>query len=336
MRNLFLAFAILAAASSLVFADDHRRPPAPDDLLDPGLIDLDLTAIVAEEERLWSVSFGVGSSQQGLATTETQAEHIMTMKAGFDSLANYFEDAAGITIRWRSDAFEDMRPVLDLQAAVRYKLPDKFTLPGVGARLGVELTGGRMGTATRFSDCGFAASLADEAWVLGGRALVYLPTSLTLTRFRPFKGVEKRDVYVGFGAGRAWARHSIEIYMPDDQLQGIGDFYHYQATGSGNTYEFMAGADEYFTPSLSLNLQVGYRWLEKGGLEYTDPEKIENSSILIDEGKVATVWGPWFPEGMIPFVAAAAGLNSGWDRGTEEIKVDFSGFVFRGGLRYHF
>ncbi len=334
MQRVSLVLAMIAAAASLSTADDLRRPPAPDDILDPDLIELDLTAIIAEEERLWSVAFGIGTSQQGLGTTETQARNIMTVKSGFDSLASAFEDATGINIRWTRDSFDELSPVLDLYLGARYKLPETIRLPVLGSRLGIEVNGLRTGSATRFSDHGFGSSIADEAYLLTGKALFYFPARLTLPGFRLFKGVEKREVYVGGGIGRAWSKHSVEIFSPDAQLQGIGDLYRYEATGSTNTFEMVFGAEEYFTTFLSVNLQIGYRWLEQDELKYTDPEKVENSAILINEGEVATVWGPWFPEGMLPILAG--GLDSGWDRGDENIVVDFSGFNFRGGLRYHF
>jgi hypothetical protein len=335
MRRVFLVLAVIAAVATTSPAGDLRRPPAPDDLIDPDLIELDLSAIVAEKEKLWSVTFGFGTSQQGLETSEEQARNIMTVKAGYDTLAKYFEEATGINIRWSKDSFEDIRPVLDIHVGARYKLPEAIHLPFLGSRLGVEVNGLRTGTATRFSDHGFGAEIADEAYLLTGKALVYLPTRFTLERFRPFKGVERREVYFGGGMGRAWAKHTVEIFMPDEGLQGIGDPYRFEATGSTNTYEMVFGLEEYFTPFLSVNLQAGYRWLEKGDLKYTDPEKVANSLILINEREVATVWSPWYPEG-IPPVLIGETINWGWDRGVEPIVVDFSGLNFRGGLRYHF
>ncbi|MBM3321644.1 MAG: hypothetical protein FJY73_13360 [Candidatus Eisenbacteria bacterium] len=334
MRIVLLAVAVLAAVS-VAQAEGLRQPPAPDDLFDPDLIDLDLGAIIAEKEKLWSVTFGLGTSGQGLRTTEAQARNIVTIKEAFDNLADAFEEAVGIDIRWSKDSFEDMRPVLDIYGGGRLKLPSSVTLPGLGGRFGLELDGGRTGSATRFSEYGFGASIADEAWYLSGRALYYLPSALTLPGLY-VRGVEKREIYIAAGFGRAWAKHSVEIFSPDPVLQGIGDFYLYEATGSANTFDLSIGAEEYFTPFLSVSLRAGYRWLEKGSLKYTDVEEIRSSPLLINEGEIATVWGPWFPEGMVPIVAMAAGLEYGWDRGEEPIVVDFSGFLFRAGLRYHF
>ncbi|MFH1278864.1 MAG: hypothetical protein ABIK65_10850 [Candidatus Eisenbacteria bacterium] len=336
MRRVLTVILLAAVAASLAAADDLRRPPAPDDLLDPDLIELDLDAIIAEQEKLWSVSFQIGTAQKDLATTETQAENIVTIKAAYDNLADEFEDATGISIRWQKDSFDPISPVFDLFGTVRYKLPESILLPGVGSRLGVELSGGRTGTATRFSELGFGASLSDEVYVLSGRALFYMPASLTFNDYRLFQGVEKREVYFGLGFGRAWANHAVEIYSPAASLSGIGEFYHFEADGSTNIFEVTLGLEEYFTPSLSVNFQVGYQSLKQDELKYADVQKVEDADILINEGEVATVWGPWFPEGSIPFIAIQSGLDYGWDTGTENIVVDFSGFNFKTGLRYHF
>ncbi|MFH1680487.1 MAG: hypothetical protein ABIH26_07570 [Candidatus Eisenbacteria bacterium] len=334
MRSMLLLFAVLAVVS-FAQAGDLRRPPAPDDLFDPDLIELDLDAIVAEKEKLWSVTFGVGTSQQGLKTTEAQAANIITIKSAYDNLATEFENVTGLNIRWRNDSFEDLRPVFDVYAGARLKLPESIVVPGLGGRLGLEMEGGRTGSATRFSDYGFGASIADEAWFVSGKALYYLPSAFNF-RGLYFGGVEKREIYLAAGVGRAWAKHTVEIFMPDAGLQGIGDFFLYEATGSASTFDLSIGAEEYLMPFLSLSVQAGYRWMEKGDLKYDNLEEIEDSPILINEGEVATVWGPWFPEGMVQFVAHVAGLESGWDRGEEPIVVDFSGFLFRAGLRYHF
>lgn len=337
MRPVFSLILLAALTASLAgAADDLRRPPAPDDLLDPDLIELDLGAIIAEQEKLWSISFQLGSGQQDLATTEQQGENIVTLKAAYDNLANEFEDATGINIRWQRDSFEPINPLFDLFGTVRYKLPESILLPGAESRLGVELSGGRTGTSTRFSELGFGASLADQAWILTGRVLFYLPPSLTFNDYRLFQGVDKREVYFGLGAGRAWANHAIEIYSPAATLSGIGEAYHFEANGSTGMFEIALGLEEYFTPSLSLNLQVGYRSLKQEELKYADVQKVEDADILINEGEIATVWGPWFPEGSIPFIAIQSGLDYGWDTGEENIVVDFSGFNFKTGLRYHF
>ena len=39
---------------------------------------------------------------------------------------------------------------------------------------------------------------------------------------------------------------------------------------------------------------------------------------------------------MVPFIAVQQNLEYGWDRGEDLVVVDFTGFNFRAGLRYHF
>lgn len=345
MRRVLTALLLTASAASFAWGADLRQPPAPaelrqppapDDLSDPDLIDLDLDAIIAEREKLWSVSFNVGTSGRDLATTTTQGENIMTLKLAFDNLADEFEDATGINIRWQKDSFDGLSPVLELFSSVRYKFPESVVVPGIGGRLGVEALGGRTGSSTRVADSGFGAALSDEAWMLEGRALYYLPASLTFNNVRIFPGVEKREIYIGFGAGRAWAKHSIELFMPADNLSGIGNLYSFEADGQTNVYDIVLGVEEYVTPYISLNLQLGYQSLKQEELKYNDPQEVENATILINEGETATVWGPWFPEGLIPYAAIQSQLEYGWDRGDENIVVDFSGFTARAGIRYHF
>jgi len=336
LRSVLPAAVLLLLAFGLPSAADLRPPPAPDDLFDPDLIDLDLDAIIAEKEKLFSLSFSIGTSQSDLATTRAQAASITSIKSAYDSLAVAFEDVTGIDIRWTKDSFEGQKPVLDLFGSVRFKLPESITMPGVGGRLGLEIAGGRTGTSTRFSETGLGASITDEAWIFSGRALYYLPETFTGSGWVIFPGVEKREVYLGLGAGRAFAKHSIEMYTPDPNLSGIGEFSLFEATGSSNTFDLLAGAEEYFTPFLSLNVELGYQWLRQEELKYTDPERVADSDLLINEGEVATSWGPWFPEGMIPLVATAADLEYGYDRGEDPIVVDYSGFSLRAGLRYHF
>ncbi len=336
MARALSVLLLISMAASFAVAGDIRRPPSMDDLFDPDLIELDLDAIIAEQEKLWSFSFKLGSAQNDLATTEQQAENIATLKLAYDALAAEFENATGINIEWSQDSFESLRPVLDMYASVRYKLPERFVLPRVGGRLGVEMQGGRTGTSTNFYENGFGAAIADEAWLFGGRFLYFLPASLTASNRQIFRGVEKREIYFGVGAARAWVNHSVEVYMPDPNFQGIGDFYDFQATGNTTVYEFLVGVEEYFTPYLSLNLQVGYQSLKKGDLRYVNPQKVEDADILINEDEIATVWGPWFPEAMVPFVAVQQNLQYGWDRGEDSVVIDFTGFNFRLGLRYHY
>lgn len=333
MRRVLMILAAIALSASLCWSGDLRMPPAPDDLFDVDLIELDLNAIVAEKEKLWSISFMLGSSQKDLATTELQAEGLISIITIFESLADDFEDATGIRMWWSNTEFDDMKPVLDMYSNIRFKLPESIQAPGIGGRLGFELAVGRTGTSKRFAAEGFSAGMTDEAWTVMGSALYYLPGDLS--RFLTFRGVERREIYFGIGAGNAWAAHSVDVYAPAWGLQGFGDSYHYKAAGSSLCSQFMVGGDEFFTPFLSLTYQLSYRLIKQEELKYTNVGEVEASPILIGEGEVATAWGEWFPD-FWPLFGDQGAIDFGYSRGDENVVIDFSGFSFQAGLRYHF
>ena len=113
MRYVLMLFALLAVLPAWTYGQDLRQPPAPDDLFDPDLIELDLDAIVAEKEKLLSVSFTMGLSQKDLGTSEQQAVSIASIKSIFDALAAEFEAATGIDVSWRRDSFEEFSPAFN-------------------------------------------------------------------------------------------------------------------------------------------------------------------------------------------------------------------------------
>ncbi|MBN1825640.1 MAG: hypothetical protein JW958_05175 [Candidatus Eisenbacteria bacterium] len=332
MRRVLYLLVLMGLFVFPAFAGVHRHPPAPDDLFDPDLIELDLDAIIAEKEKLFSVAFYLGSSQKDLSTSETQARNIASVKTAYDALAIGFQDATGIDISWQNDAFEGVRPVLDFYGNFRYKLPESVRLPGLGGRIGLQASAGRTGTSDRFSEKGFGAAITDEAYQFTGDFLYYIPGDLS--RLKIIRGVERRELYVGFGMGYVWGRHIVEVFAPDLTLQGIGTNFTYEADGNAVMYQFLVGGDEYITPFLSISYQLSYRLVEVEDLKYNDVDEILDSPILIGEEETATTWDPWFPEDMWPPLDGS--IEFGWSVGEDPIKIDFSGVGFQIGLRYHF
>ena len=85
----------------------------------------------------------------------------------------------------------------------------------------------------------------------------------------PFLGF-RRDVYLGVGAGIAWAEHQVELFFPPRDFSSISDPVVLEAKESKPNVIFTLGGEEYYTPQFSFSWQVGYQFLKFDQLAYTD------------------------------------------------------------------
>lgn len=332
-KRIFLISILLTIGASVGWAAD-RFPPAPDDLTDLDLIDLDLDAIVAEGENLWSFSFVAGYGQSDLGDSEQQAVSIASIEGMFEAVNAQIGDVADIG--WSDNGFSDLKTAFSWRASARHKFPEGVMLPGVGMRLGVELTAGRIGSSTRLGENGFGATLTDDAYSYSASALFYLPGNLTSFQI-PYLGA-RRDIFISAGGGIARGRHAIELFVPPRDFSSIPPPILLEATQTNPTWQIGLGGEEYYTPYFSLSWQVGYQSMSFDELMYSDAsiatfDDFENREpvaepLVIGYGDVATVWTPWFPEGNL--------LGSWGADPSNPIDIDFGGFNFAAGLRYHF
>ncbi len=324
---------VLLLVATVAWSAD-RFPPAPDDLFDPDLIDLDLGAIVAEGENLWSFSFTAGYGQSNLEDSEMQATSIASIQGMFEAVNAQIGQVADIG--WSGEGFSDLKMAFNWRATGRYKLPESIMVPGLGMRLGVEGTISRIGSSTRLGENGFGASLTDDAYIYSASALFYLPGAINTYRI-PYLGA-RRDIFLSAGGGLSRGRHSVEIFVPPRDFMSIPPPILLDASQTNPTWQIGLGGEEYYTPYFSLSWQVGYQSVEFDELKYSDASIatlafFENKEpvaepIVIGYGDVATVWTPWFPEGNLLGAWGADPSNP--------VDIDFGGFSFSAGLRYHF
>ncbi len=331
-RYGILAAGMLLGASFAFGA--NRFPPAPDDLMDPDLIDLDLDAIVAEGEPLWSFQFSAGLGQKNLSDTEKQAASIASIETMFNAVNAQIGEVADIG--WSGDGFSDLTVAFNWRAGARYKFPETVGFPLIGGRFAFEFAAGRVGSSMRLSERGFGATLTDQAYFGSGNMLFFLPREMTRGDF-PILG-SKRDVFVSAGLGYARGIHQIELFIPPRDFSSIPPPTLLEASQWKPMWQISVGGEEFYTSFFSLSWQVGYQYMQFDRLEYNDAsiatlraaetkEPIAEP-IVIGYTDVASVWTPFSPP---EFIYGSYGADP-----SNPIDVVFTGLTFSAGFRYHF
>ncbi len=331
-RTIIAVTALWIVQATCVFAD--RFPPAPDDLFDPDLIELDLDAIVAEKEKLWSLSLTGGFNQSDLATTLRTTDAIASIEAMFQAVNEQFGSVQDLG--WSGNGFSDLTNAYAVSMSGRVKFPEAVVLPGLGSRMGLELTGSRIGSSTRMGENAFGAVITDQVLSLDLTALFYLPKE-TFQRRILFLG-SRRDLFFGLGGGLARGTHQMELFLPPRDFGSIPPPTLLSANQTAGSFHIKVGGEEYYTSFLSLSWVAGFQSLLLDQLEWNSSANSQfaasdetGTPILTgwnQTGGVATVWDDWFP---------ATALTGSWvARPGDPIEIDFSGFLFGAGLRYHF
>ncbi len=336
-RVCLISLALLIGVTAVAAAD--RFPPAPDDLIDLDLIDLDLNAIIAEGENLWSFSFTAGYGESDLGDSRAKGAAIATLQGMFEAVNEQIGQVADIG--WSGDGFSDSKAAFNWMASGRYKLPEAIRFPSIGGHFGIEMNASRVGSSILLTENGFGSSITDEVYSIGGNGLYYFPKNMTSFDIPyipdlPITG-SRRDLFLSFGGGFARGKHITELFMPPRDFSSIPPPILLEAHETRPTWQVSLGGEEFYTPYLSFSWRAGYQNMEFDELKYSDgslatlheyESRTPAEPIVLGYGEVATVWTPWFP---------ADALLGSWGANPDDpVNIDFTGFTFSAGLRYHF
>jgi hypothetical protein len=274
---------------------------------------LNLKKVEREPERRWSLHFSFGATQADLAQSVARAR--LMERFGREAFGEL--QSGAFDIGWTRDGPTDPGTGLRLQGDIRYKLNSLVTLEG---RLG------QASAITAFAQRGFRFDEKAEILDLSGSVLLTMPWRLWRFGF-----------YAGGGGGYLHGKLSTGFYVPS--FSGIPFYLVSSATGNSSQYHLRGGGEMYVTRFVSFTVEGEYRRAEIETLKYSS----DSQAKAVDEydgpggvGNSPHVWNYYdFDLEQQRFFWSVQDPDRP-DLPLEPVTIDFTGFSFTAGLRYHF
>jgi hypothetical protein len=267
-----------------------------------GSVVLNLGRMEREPERKWSLQLAIGA---GEATLNESFSRVHTMEQlGRDIFGQLAENAGpGFVLPWTDEGTTDPNSALRIRGDVRYKPWPLVTL---------EAALGREAAQTAFSQPGYRFDESSAITDLSIGALVTLPWKLW--RF---------GLYAGGAVGLLRGSLTSQLFVPD--FSGASDYTISHATGTSQQFSLKGGGEVYVARFISFTLEAEYRNAEIDELEYDEDSEPWTST----EQKVPLAWVGYEADFLGQFFQPIADPS-------QPVKIDFSGLLLSGGIRYHF
>lgn len=267
-----------------------------------GSVVLNLGRMEREPERKWSLQLAVGA---GEATLEESFSRVHTMEQlGRDIFGQLAENAGpGFVLPWTDEGTTDPNSAVRIRGDIRYKPWPLVTL---------EAALGREAAQTSFSQPGYRFDESSAITDVSIGALVTLPWNLW--RF---------GLYAGGAVGLLRGSLTSQLFVPD--FSGASDYSISHATGTSQQFSLKGGGEVYVARFISFTLEAEYRNAAIDELTYDDDAEIKA------EGETDTplAWIGYEADFLDQFFQPIADPS-------RPVKIDFSGLMLSGGIRYHF
>ncbi|HKQ18523.1 MAG TPA: hypothetical protein VJW75_02135 [Candidatus Eisenbacteria bacterium] len=263
---------------------------------------LNLSRMEREPERKWSLQLSLGA---GEATLNESFTRVSTMEdLGRDIFGQLAENAGpGFVLPWTDEGTTDPNSALRIRGDVRYKPWPIVTLEAALGHEGAEIS---------FSQPGYRFDETSEVIDASIGALVTLPWRLW--RF---------GLYAGGGVGLLRGTLTSSLYVPS--FEGAPDYSVSRATGNSGQFSLKGGGEVYLTRFISFTLETEYRQAEIDELKYDDNAEIK----ALGETDTPYAWVGYEADFIGRFFQPIADPS-------QPVKIDFSGLLLTGGIRYHF
>lgn len=263
---------------------------------------LNLARMEREPERKWSLQLAIGA---GEATLNESVTRVQTMEqAGRDIFSQFAENAGpGFVLPWTDEGTTEPNSALRIRGDLRYKPWPLVTLEGALGHESAEVS---------FSQPGYRFDETSAVTDVSIGALVTLPWRLW--RF---------GLYAGGAVGLLRGVLTSSLYVPD--FSGSPEYQISRATGNSTQFSLKGGGEVYVARFISFTLETEYRNAAIDELTYDDDAEIKG----IGETDTPYAWVGYDAD----FIQQS--LNPIADP-SQPVKIDFSGLLLTGGIRYHF
>ncbi len=265
-----------------------------------GSVVLNLKKMEREPERRWSLQLSMGA---GEANIDQALSRVQTMEQLGRDLFGQVAEQTGLGLRWNDEGTTEPGSAFRIRGDVRYRPIPILTL---------EAEVGRSGAKSAFSQPGYLYDEHAEVIDASVGALVTFPWRLWRLGF-----------YAGGGLGLLRGTLTSQLFVPS--FSGTPDFSVSRATGSSQQYNLKGGGEVYLTRFISFTMEAEYRKAEINTLEYDDDAEIK----ALNETNTPLAWVGYTAD----FEAQSFGAIGD---PSNPVRLDFSGVLVTGGLRYHF